>query len=69
MDALTITHVRTSLQVRPRPTLQAETELRVLRSSLLAPLYLAQSLQLPGVEHALCRLISECDRLLEEVDR
>ena len=63
MDTQTITHIRPRHQ-----SLHLESELRVLRSSLVAPLFFAQHLHIPGFEHRLCVLIAECDRLLEELD-
>lgn len=64
MDALTITHVRTPTK-SPQ---HLEARLRVLHSALIPPLYLAGELGLHGIEHRLCHLIAECDRLLEELD-
>lgn len=68
MNLTKIPHISTPLQVARPPTLHLEARLRVLRSALLPPLLLAQDLQLHGIEHRVCVLVTEVDRLLEELD-
>jgi hypothetical protein len=64
MDAQTIAHVPPS----HKTPLHLETTTRALRHSVWLSLYLAQDLQLPGLQHALTRTLVEIDRLLEELD-
>ena len=69
LNNLRIPHVCTALQVRQPPTLATEGQLRILRSALVVAFYLAGQAQLPTFEHALCVLLRELDRLLEEDDQ
>ena len=64
MDTQTITHTRSS----HKTPLHLETATRALRNSVWLSLYLAQDLQLHGLEHALTRTLVEIDRLLAEFD-
>lgn len=61
---LTVAHVR----ARDKSPLDIETELRVLRSSLWACLYLAQDLQLSPLACGLTAMVRDIDRLLGEFD-